>query len=472
MLSGSFEGTHGYRNNSYYKATDFTSKFDYDLFPSLALRFSSGYNRSSYGLPGPLTEAQMQQFSRRYSLYGDDHANNLDYYFDLGAGTKSLPVGNLDLDISYRKKAVNTLFLTSYGGYNPIYKNNINTIGFTPKYTLDNDVFKLKNKFITGADIYQSQFVSNNYSNADVLQNYSHINKTSMGLYLQDELSPLDKLALTGGWRWEQARYTFNYHDFSGYNGDIDSKIIPDKQAFSAGATYNYMEDSSLFFNVNQNFRFPATDEYYSVWGTPPVNINLKPQTSKNIEFGLRHSFNRDIKFDVSFYRMNVENELYYNPMTFANENYAKTIHQGVEVSFNAKLFKRFGLFGNYAYTKASFEGGIYDQKIVPMVPSNKASLGFMFILPKDITLNILGNFVGNRYFINDQANNFSKLNGYVTMGANISYTFKDFSITGAMNNIFDQMYSEYGVCNSTTGAKNYYPSPGRSFNLKASYSF
>ena len=39
LLSGSFEGTHGYRNNSYYKATDFTSKFDYDLFPSLALRF-------------------------------------------------------------------------------------------------------------------------------------------------------------------------------------------------------------------------------------------------------------------------------------------------------------------------------------------------------------------------------------------------------------------------------------------------
>jgi len=474
LLSGSFEGTHGYRNNSYYNATDFASKLDYDLSPNLALRFSNGYNKSSYGIPGPLSNAQIQQFNRRYALYGDDHANNLDYYFDLGAGTKSLPVGNFDLDISYRKKEVITLFLTSinYPGGNPVYKNNINTIGLAPKYTMDKDVFGLKNKFITGADFYQSQYVSDNFSPSDVLQNYAHINKTSTGFYLQDEISPLEELALTGGWRWEQARYTFNYHDFSGFNSNIDTKIVPDKQAFSAGAAFNYMEDSSLFLNLNQNFRFPATDEYYSVWGTPPVNINLKPQTSKNFEFGLRHSFNRDIRFDLSFFRMNVENELYYNPLTFANENYDKTRHQGIELSFNTKFFSKVGFFGNYSYTKANFEKGVYDKKIVPMVPRDKASLGLMFLLPKNITFNILGNYVGSRYFINDQANNFSRLSGYITADANISYVLRDFSITAAVNNMFDRMYSEYAVCNSTTGAKNYYPSPGRNFSLKADYKF
>jgi iron complex outermembrane receptor protein len=474
LLSGSFEGTHGYRNNSYYEATDFASKLGYDLTSDLTLRFSNGYNKSSYGLPGPLSNALIQQFNRRYSQYGDDHANNLDYYFDLGAGTKSLPFGNFDLDVSYRRKEVITLFLTSinYPGGNPVYKNNIDTLGFTPKYTLDKDIFKLKNKFITGADFYQSQYVSDNFSPSDVLQNYAHINKTSIGLYLQDEISPLEKLAITGGWRWEQARYTFNYHDFSAILADIDTKIVPDNQAFSAGAAYNYTEDSSLFFNVNQNFRFPATDEYYSVWGTPPVNVNLKPQTSKNIEFGLRHSFNRDIRFDVSFFRMDVKNELFYNPLTYANENYDETRHQGIELSFNTKLTKQIGFFGNYTYTKASFEEGVYDGKIVPMVPRNKASLGFTFFLPKNITLNILGNSVGSRYFINDEANNFSRLGSYITADANISYARGDFSITGAVNNMFDRMYSEYAVCNSTTGAKNYYPSPVRNFSLKAGYKF
>jgi iron complex outermembrane receptor protein len=474
MLSGGFQGTHGYRNNSYYNATDFNTKFDYDLFPNLSLRFSNGYNKTSYGIPGPLTDAQMQQFGRRYALYGEDHANNLDYYFDLGAGTKALPIGNFDLDISYRRKDVDTLFLTSiaYPGANPIYKNNITTIGFTPKYTLDKDVFALKNKFITGADFYQSEFVSDNYSSSDVLQNYAHINKSSVGLYLQDELNLLENLALTGGWRWEQARYTFNYHDFAGINSDIDTNIVPDQQASSLGLAYSYKDDSSVFFNFNQNFRFPATDEYYSVWGVPPVNTNLKPQTSKNIEFGLRHSFNPDIKFDISFFRMNVENELYYNPLTYANENYDKTLHQGVEVAFNAKLFKRVKFFGNYAYTQAVFDGGVYDKKDVPMVPNNKGSLGFTFLFPKDININILGNFVGSRYFINDQVNQFSKLDGYITADANISYKINDFSITAAINNMFNQMYSEYGVCNSVSGAKNYYPSPGRNFTMKAKYAF
>ena len=481
LLSGGFEGTHGYRNNSYYNATDFTSKFDYDLSPNLVLRFSNGYNKSSYGMPGALTDTQIQQFSRRYSRFEEDHANNLDYYFDLGAGTKSLPVGNLDLDISYRKKEVNSLFLTSTSS-NPIYKNNIDTIGFTPKYTLDNDVFKLKNKFITGADFYQYQYVSNNYSRSDVLQSYSHINKTSIGLYLQDELSPLEKLALTGGWRWEQARYTFNYHDFSGGNSDIDTKTVPDKQAFSAGAAYNYMQDSSLFFNVNQNFRFPATDEYYSVWDTPPVNVNLKPQTSKSIEFGLRHSFNQDIRFDISFFRTNVKNELYYNPSGGqfgfgGNENYDKTLHEGIESSFETKLNERIRLFGNYTFTKAFFCGGPYDKNEIPMVPRHKGSLGLRFILPRDFTINLTGTYVGKRYFINDQANAVSRLNGYMVADINLSWKFHDLSVTLGINNLFNKIYSEYGVyaSDSSNGFvmdKFYYPSPGRNFSLKASYSF
>jgi iron complex outermembrane receptor protein len=474
LLSGSFEGTHGYRNNSYYNATDFTSRFGYDLTSNLGLHFSSGYNKSSYGLPGPVSSSQVEQYNRRYSQYGDDHANNLDYYFDLGAETKFLPLGNFNFDLSFRRKQVITLFLTSinYPGGNPIYKNNINTLGFTPKYTLDKDFFRMKNKLVAGLDFYQSQYVSDNFSPSDVLQNYAHINKTSIGGYLQDELSPLEKFAITGGWRWEEARYTFNYHDFAAINADIDTKIIPKEQAFSAGIAYNYMEDSSLFLNINQNFRFPATDEYYSVWGTPPVNINLKPQTSKNIEFGLRHSFNRDYRFDLSFFEMDVSNELYYNPLTYANENYDKTRHQGIEASFNARLKKNIAFFGNYSFTKSTFDGGVYDKKTVPMVPRNKASLGLMFSLPQNITLNILGNFVDSRYFINDQANNFSRLSGYITADANISYTRGDFRVTGAVNNMLDRMYSEYAVCNSVTGAKNYYPSPGRNYSLKASYKF
>lgn len=474
FLSASHAGTNGYRNNGFYKGSDFGSKFTYDLSPKLAFRFSNGYHDSSYGIPGPLTPLNMQQFGRRYSQYGDDHAHDKDFYFDLGGETKALPIGNFDLGMSYRRKEVNTLFLSSinYAGGNPVYKNTIDTYGFTPKYTLEKNLFHLKNKFTTGADFYRSQYISDNHSRSDILQNYAHINKTSAGLYLQDEFTVLKNLTVSGGWRWEQARYTFNYHDFSGMNADIDSKLTPDKKAFSVGATYNYMAESSLFINLNQNYRFPATDEYYSVWGVPPVNINLKPQASENIEFGIRHAFNKDLKFDFSFFRMNVENELYYNPLTYANENYDKTRHQGAELSFDSRLYKKIGLFGNYSYTKSTFRGGVYDKKMVPMVPEHKASFGLRFSLPKNITLNIQGSYVGKRYTINDQANNFTRLPGYFTTDTNFSYAINDFTLTGAVNNIFDRMYSEYAVCNSTSGAKNYYPSPGRSFSIKAGYKF
>ena len=106
------------------------------------------------------------------------------------------------------------------------------------------------------------------------------------------------------------------------------------------------------------------------------------------------------------------------------------------------------------------------------MVPKEKASAGLKFLACKSTTWNLLANYVGGRYFINDQENRFSRLNGYLTVDSNISYTFKDLTATFALNNIFDRKYSEYGVCNSTSGAKNYYPAPGRNFSLKLEYKF
>jgi iron complex outermembrane receptor protein len=174
---------------------------------------------------------------------------------------------------------------------------------------------------------------------------------------------------------------------------------------------------------------------------------------------------------------MNIKNELYYNPIGGpfgfgANENYDKTRHDGFELTLDSKILKNIELFSNYSYTKSVFIYGIYDGKNIPMVPRHKGNLGIRFFLPRDITLNLWADYLGERHFINDQANSFSRLNGYATVNLNLSYKFKDFTISTGINNIFDKEYSEYGVCNNITGAKNYYPNPARNFNLKLDYKF
>ncbi len=459
-LSGGREATHGYRNNTFNKMKDFASKIEYGFNDMLSAHFNSGFHSSTYGLPGALYQTNIDQYSRRYARYGEDHSNNKDYYFVLGTNADFSDYGNFGIDFSYRRKDTDSYFPTS-GLYTQ--RNRIDTFGITPKYTLDNNILNHGNKLIAGIDYYRVYFRSDNYngSNDDDRKNYSRINRTSIGAYLQNEFSVLEKLALVGGYRYEAARYAFGYHDFSGWNPDSDKKVKPTKEVFDTGLVYTYKDDSSAFFNVGKSFRFPEVDEftYNDASWKQQLNTNLRPQTSMNYQIGLRHKFSDKLKGGFSLFRTNVKNELYYKadggPTGYGqNENYDKTIHEGLESSLDAKLNDWLVFFGNYAFTKAYFNGGQHDNNEMPLVPRHKGSVGLRFLLPRNITLNLTGNYVGKRYYLNDQANGYSRLNGYMVADTNLSWSYKDATVVFGINNIFNKKYSEYaGVLLSASGS-------------------
>ena len=89
-----------------------------------------------------------------------------------------------------------------------------------------------------------------------------------------------------------------------------------------------------------------------------------------------------------------------------------------------------------------------------------------------------MGTYVGEKYALNDQANAYSRLNGYMSVDTNLSWRCKDLTVTFGINNLFDKQYSEYaGVLrfpsgDHVAGDKFYYPSLGRNFSLKADYAF
>jgi outer membrane receptor protein involved in Fe transport len=310
-----------------------------------------------------------------------------------------------------------------------------------------------------------------NYDYSDSLQSFTDINKISEGYYIQDEFSVLKQLYLLGGYRYEKATYEFDYNNISG-SDPLDKDVSQSKNAFNTGLVYKYLDDSSAFLNFSRSFRFPATDEYSIVWPSHSVNTELKPQSSESYDIGVKHRFNEDLKCDLTFFLMNVDDELYYDYATYSNKNYDKTRHEGIEAAFDAKATKKIGIFGNYSYTKAFFDGGVYNNNTVPMVPRNKGSIGIKYLVNDKITCNLLANYLGEQYFINDQANVLSKLNGYATVDANISYEYKGLAAVFQVNNILNKKYSEYGACNTGTGKKTYYPSPERNFSLKISSKF
>jgi len=465
FFSYSNNSTNGYRNNSYFKGTNLSANFDYLLEPTNTnLRFTQGYSKSEYGLPGALSSANLANFNRRYSAFGDDHAKDVDYSFGLGFDQPTGDFGKFSFDTSLRRRQTFTNFIGANGGYNPIIKSHIRTVGFNPKYVFDKAIFSLANKAVMGMDFYRYDFDSDTFNLSIVKQSDNYVRKVSRALYLQDELDLTKEFTLTGGYRYEDINFDFNYNDYSAFaNPAVDSKISLKATAYNIGLTYKYAK-GNFYINHSKGFRSPATDEYF-VYGV--FNPQLKQQDSKNYEIGLHHKFCELLEVSISGYLMNLKNELYYNPAAFANENYDKTRHQGIETGFSSSLPGKLKLTGNYTFDQAVFKQGQYKDNDIPMVPEHKFNLGFTHFFSDFFSGGVSLNYSSSRRFINDEANRWPSLKQTFTVDAKLAFEKSDYKISGGINNLFNEKYYEYGVCNATTGAVNFYPSSGRNFFLR-----
>jgi len=110
----------------------------------------------------------------------------------------------------------------------------------------------------------------------------------------------------------------------------------------------------------------------------------------------------------------------------------------------------------------------MFSGRQVPNIPQHKAGVEGQYSPFKDFTVILNGNYVGERPFISDFSNDFSKQKSYFVINNKYKYKWKNVTLFMDINNITNQKYSEYGVIgfNSASGnnEKAYYPSPGINF--------
>src|SRR3989338_689063 len=141
----------------------------------------------------------------------------------------------------------------------------------------------------------------------------------------------MDYVYVNGGNRYQKADYQFTQR-----NVPVDQQQKPDEDVSMGGMRYDYAPGSNLHFNVQQTFRFLATDEWYSSANfpdfgiTPGLNTDLKQQTGIQYEAGVKHNFNDAMTVSVTPYLLDQKNEIFFDPLSFANSNYDKTRRFGV----------------------------------------------------------------------------------------------------------------------------------------------
>ncbi|MBW2180646.1 MAG: TonB-dependent receptor, partial [Deltaproteobacteria bacterium] len=172
-----------------------------------------------------------------------------------------------------------------------------------------------------------------------------------------------------------------------------------------------------------------------------------------------------NIRANITYFRAEIEDEIFYNPATFMNENHPETLHQGVELGVYADLYDFLTLFGNYTYEEATFETHPYKSNDIPAIPRHKGSAGFKIhdIIP-GLVFSTDCHYVGSSYVISDHANDFDKKDDHYTVNTLLSYEWKMLKVFAGINNLTNKKYSEYAVMDTFLTQRYFYPSPERNY--------
>ena len=447
--------TSGYRENSDFTAADMNTRLDFKITDFFSFDFAAGYHTDDQGLPGGLTESELND-DRRQSTKPDDQVDYDQRYIDTKANFTLGAWGDLELGYSYNNKKFDSDLYYFDSLYNT--KRDTSTSGVRAKLTVDTKPLNFRNLVVTGIDYYDATV--NNTTTGFGSTTDSEIEKEELGLYLQDEFFVTDKISISLGYRYTDAKFK---NTVSGFTTVSDEQKFTE-DSFRAGATFNYAKGSKVFVNYAKGYRLPTTDEVFDFTG---IITDLKPETSDTYEAGVVHAFGNLLQARVTVYLMDIRNELFFNPIGGggfgANENLDKTRHYGVETGFSASLTDAVSVFGNLTYTDATFESGPYDGNHIQLVPRFSASIGADYRFLKSFLFAANANWVGEKYLDNDVQNSYDKAESYTVVNAKLSYTYKSITAYAGVNNILNDEFSEYSIV-GFGGNKNFYPAPERNF--------
>ena len=466
-LSGRYYKSDGYRDNSDTEETDFGVNLDYAFGDSARVLLSAGYHEDDTGLPGALRQSELDAGAdRRDSIHPFDFADTTDYYIQLSPEIYFLSDSYFRIPLSYRNRSVDQ-FASFAGGE---FQGDTETKYFSasPQIVVREPVAGLDNTLTLGFDYHSADESITNQTLFFGLVDLGHfdLERRNYGLYIHDEISPVDRLALSAGYRWDKVDYRFS----PTAPGTEDSADY-DEGVFTAGVSYRFLEESYLYASFAQGFRYPVLDEIFSFF-TNTINADLGPQTSDNYEVGIKHRFTDAIYANLNLFRLETRDEIFFNPATFANENLdAETRRQGVEVSagYDSDLFS---VSGTYTYRDTEIRGGALTGNEVPNVPRHQASVDLVWRPRGGLTLALNGIYVGERYLESDFANDFEQQDSYTVVNAKVKYNWQKYTVFLDLNNVFNEKYSSYGVLGTFPVEPAFFPAPELNFLAGISYDY
>ncbi|MBW1941433.1 MAG: TonB-dependent receptor, partial [Deltaproteobacteria bacterium] len=365
-LNGNYFKSDGYRLNSETRAKDAGLNLGYLFGERGKLTVSGGYHTDDTGMPGALRLSQLiAGVPREGTVNPDDFSDVTDNYVQAKPEIYFMNDSLFQVDFSGRKRE--SRFFASFAGGTFTGETEIRTDIASPQFVVREPLFGRNNTLTLGYDYFKAK---EDIENTTIffgfpMKGVFFLEKENQGFYIHDEIEPVDNLFISGGYRYDEVDYSFAPSTPNETNFDLN--------LFNAGINYKFYKESYVYFSYADGFRYPVLDEMFNFFSNT-IDTTLVPQTSDDYGLGVRHYFDQTFFAGVNLFRMDVSNEIFFNPTGGpfgwgANDNLVgKSRREGIEIAIG-KTFKHFDLRGNYTYTNPKVESGPFAGNLVPSVP-------------------------------------------------------------------------------------------------------
>jgi iron complex outermembrane receptor protein len=271
-----------------------------------------------------------------------------------------------------------------------------------------------------------------------------------------------------------------------------------------ASLSYQVIRSGNLFVTFSDQGRFPMLKDIYSAGlGSALPNPDLKPEHSRNWNFGYSQAFAAHTVGQIDLFRSDLTDAIESVAVTdpgnpkalnpppttalcpttttgFCNQNVniGKEVHEGIELKVQSTLFSRLTLDGSYAYINRwinyDFSGNPLVSQvrtsvvILPTLPKNKLVGTATVRLPRQAMAFVSGRFEGGLTLqdttyasTTPQFRPFAESFGTMDIGA-IVPAYQKFTVQAGIRNLLDRNY--YYVAG--------YPEEGRNWFLNLRYQF
>ena len=458
----------GHRERSASRSVNTLLNGGWDITEILRAEADLGYQWNEYQMPGALTEAQYESDPSQ-AVNDADEAEEHDLSTFLSV--EWFPFYNIEvsLDGGYRYQAVQTDTPSM-----PSYINRtIHTVEANPKLIIENTASKTPWDVIGGIDLYSSSLSVARYAdeNRDNLSSTSNLDLKSVGAYAKPTFILSDSFVLKTGVRYDLAQIK-GTNDASG----VDDQITHQAFVYDGALLFQPTENTKLYFKGGTLFFFFFTDEQASLNGfvSDGFNADLNPETGVNVELGAAFIEKDSVTLKINGYFLQMNDEIAADPTSPSyNSNLDKTRRIGADVDLELTLLKAIKFDSAYSFVDARFANGDNENKQIPLVPSHSLETGLTLHMVKHLTIRPEFKYRSATYMSGDEANVQDKLSGYSLFNFEVNYSPKladgDMNIKLKTENLFDSLYATYA---SNYGTASFYPAPGRSISISASYSY